>query len=164
MFCPKCKAEYREGFTVCADCGVPLVEALTTEPEFDPVYFFTTEGDSAWELPALLRRAGVACYLYGGNGMFIRMEEEQTVPGELYVDSRDLPRAKRCLSLLSGPPMPVDEDELTDAYDEYMEDGDAEPEPEIDSEREATGDAAWKLFLVFFFIVLGFFVSLFFRK
>lgn len=25
-WCPKCKSEYREGFTVCADCGSPLVE------------------------------------------------------------------------------------------------------------------------------------------
>jgi len=23
-WCPQCGAEYREGFTVCADCGVPL--------------------------------------------------------------------------------------------------------------------------------------------
>jgi uncharacterized Zn finger protein (UPF0148 family) len=30
-WCPKCKSEYREGFTVCADCGTPLVE----EPEED---------------------------------------------------------------------------------------------------------------------------------
>jgi hypothetical protein len=28
MFCPKCGAEYREGFYRCADCGVYLVEAL----------------------------------------------------------------------------------------------------------------------------------------
>ena len=164
MFCPKCKAEYREGFTVCADCGVPLVETLSNEPEFDPVFFFETVGDCAWELPALLRRAGVACYLYGGDGVFIRMEEEPAVPGRLYVDSRDLPKAKACLDLLSGPPVPVDEEDLTDAYDEYMEENDIEPEPEIDSEREATGDVAWKLFLVFLFIVLGFIVSLFFRK
>lgn len=26
MICPKCKNEYREGFTVCADCGVALIE------------------------------------------------------------------------------------------------------------------------------------------
>jgi len=26
MICPKCKAEYRSGFAVCADCEVPLVE------------------------------------------------------------------------------------------------------------------------------------------
>jgi hypothetical protein len=25
MICPQCKAEYRRGFTVCADCGIPLV-------------------------------------------------------------------------------------------------------------------------------------------
>ncbi len=31
MICPKCKAEYREGFTRCADCGVPLVDFLPEE-------------------------------------------------------------------------------------------------------------------------------------
>jgi hypothetical protein len=28
MFCPVCKSEYRQGFTECSDCGVPLVETL----------------------------------------------------------------------------------------------------------------------------------------
>ncbi len=28
MVCPKCKSEYREGFTRCADCDEPLVEVL----------------------------------------------------------------------------------------------------------------------------------------
>lgn len=28
MYCPNCKAEYREGFTRCADCGVELVHEL----------------------------------------------------------------------------------------------------------------------------------------
>jgi len=27
MICPQCKAEYRRGFTICADCDVPLVES-----------------------------------------------------------------------------------------------------------------------------------------
>src|SRR5258708_1633038 len=26
MICPQCNAEYRRGFTMCADCDVPLVE------------------------------------------------------------------------------------------------------------------------------------------
>jgi hypothetical protein len=29
MFCPNCKAEYREGFTECSDCQVPLVKDLS---------------------------------------------------------------------------------------------------------------------------------------
>ena len=33
MFCPKCRAEYREGFTECSDCKVPLVSELPLEPE-----------------------------------------------------------------------------------------------------------------------------------
>ncbi len=30
-WCPKCKNEYVEGITVCADCGVPLVDELPEE-------------------------------------------------------------------------------------------------------------------------------------
>lgn len=36
MFCPECRTEYREGFTECADCKVPLVEEfppLASPPE-----------------------------------------------------------------------------------------------------------------------------------
>ena len=33
MWCPKCKHEYREGVTVCADCGSELVDSLPEEPE-----------------------------------------------------------------------------------------------------------------------------------
>lgn len=32
MFCPECQAEYRQGFTRCADCDVDLVYALPPEP------------------------------------------------------------------------------------------------------------------------------------
>lgn len=38
MWCPKCKNEYREGFTVCADCGCGLVEdrnALTDDMDYE---------------------------------------------------------------------------------------------------------------------------------
>lgn len=33
MFCPVCKSEYREGYTRCADCDVPLVNSLEAERE-----------------------------------------------------------------------------------------------------------------------------------
>ena len=31
MYCPRCKAEYREGFDRCTDCGVELVASLEQE-------------------------------------------------------------------------------------------------------------------------------------
>lgn len=31
MFCPKCKSEFRDGFKVCSDCGVELVDQLPTD-------------------------------------------------------------------------------------------------------------------------------------
>lgn len=37
MFCPRCGAEYREGFTECADCHVPLTDAAPPPPE-EPQY------------------------------------------------------------------------------------------------------------------------------
>jgi hypothetical protein len=33
MFCPKCRVEYREGFSTCADCGAELIPELPPEPE-----------------------------------------------------------------------------------------------------------------------------------
>lgn len=37
MFCPECSAEYREGFSRCSDCDVPLVAALPPE-EMDAMH------------------------------------------------------------------------------------------------------------------------------
>ncbi len=36
-FCPNCKMEYREGFKVCADCKVPLVDKLEEMPKFEAI-------------------------------------------------------------------------------------------------------------------------------
>lgn len=32
MYCPQCRAEYREGFYQCSDCDVPLVVELPPKP------------------------------------------------------------------------------------------------------------------------------------
>jgi len=31
MFCPQCRAEYREGFFRCSDCDIPLVDQLPAD-------------------------------------------------------------------------------------------------------------------------------------
>ena len=153
MWCPKCKSEYRDGFTVCSECGSALMQELPKEPEFEPVFLTRTEAESPWELPELLRRAGIACYLQGGEGMFIRIEPEQEIPGYIYVNRRDLPVAKRCVMMLSRPPVPMEEGDLMEAYDEYMSTaGEPEEVPEEDSE---TGGTVWKVFLTLAFVVIG---------
>src|SRR5689334_16565117 len=35
-FCPRCRSEYRPGFSRCADCDVALVDALPAPPPEDP--------------------------------------------------------------------------------------------------------------------------------
>ena len=76
MFCPRCKAEYRQGFTVCADCDVPLVWQLPassgaaheaessgqgSEPADDPLCSFWSGDDPRIhaELCQLLDEQGI---------------------------------------------------------------------------------------------------------
>ena len=42
-WCPKCRNEYQEGITVCADCGLPLVDELAAEDDFKAVAFIDEE-------------------------------------------------------------------------------------------------------------------------
>ena len=153
MWCPKCKSEYREGFSVCSECGSALVAELPKEPAFEPVFFTTTDAENAWEVQELLRRAGVACYMEDDAGSFIRLDPEQEIPGDVYVNRRDLPVAKRCLMLLSRPPLPIEEEDLMEAYEEYMNREGAE---DAQSEQDADNDsAAWKVFLILGLVAVG---------
>ena len=50
MFCPICRAEYREGFLECTDCDADLVEDLEPMPEipgFVKLATIFSEGDIA---------------------------------------------------------------------------------------------------------------------
>ncbi len=71
MFCPNCRAEYREGITTCADCGVPLVTELETSPtlkvgrKVDDLVTVLSTPDEATALVArsLLEAAGIPCFV-----------------------------------------------------------------------------------------------------
>jgi hypothetical protein len=57
MFCPECKAEYRDGYTHCADCDVDLVAALPQEPEYgEHDAFVTLWSGGAGQMLATIRK------------------------------------------------------------------------------------------------------------
>ena len=76
MFCPTCRAEYREGFHVCADCNVDLVDELTPEPEpefvnLKEVLATYNPADVAF-LKSLLESEGIQYFFKGEHFMYMR--------------------------------------------------------------------------------------------
>jgi len=69
MYCPECRAEYREGFTHCADCDVDLVEALPPEDQAEYLESATVfEGDP--------NNAELVCATLEGSGIEAWVENE----------------------------------------------------------------------------------------
>jgi hypothetical protein len=74
MYCPICRAEYREGFFKCADCKVPLVEGLPQEePEPIPEYVDLQEVMATFDsgeiemAKSLLDVNNISCVVDGQN-------------------------------------------------------------------------------------------------
>jgi hypothetical protein len=65
VFCPKCRDEFREGFTHCPDCDVDLVETLPEVEEPGPLEMVTVleTGDQSLVAVAksVLEGAGIPC-------------------------------------------------------------------------------------------------------
>ncbi len=67
MYCPVCRAEYREGFLECSDCDVDLVEELERMPKIPGFVKLATvfsEGDIA-VIKTSLDKSGIEYYLDG---------------------------------------------------------------------------------------------------
>jgi hypothetical protein len=73
MYCPQCRVEYRDGFTDCSDCQVPLL-AGTPPPEppdgFDPsldlvVVLQTNDSIQLAMTKGLLEDAGIPFFVLG---------------------------------------------------------------------------------------------------
>lgn len=73
MYCPKCLTEYREGFTECSDCQVPLLPGPPPpEPPsaFDPdldlvVVLETNDAIQLAMAKGMLEDAGIPFYVLG---------------------------------------------------------------------------------------------------
>ena len=72
MYCPQCRAEYRDGFTECSDCQVPLLAGAPPEPHsgFNPdldlvVVLETNDGIQLAMAKGLLEDAGIPFFVLG---------------------------------------------------------------------------------------------------
>jgi hypothetical protein len=78
MFCPKCRAEYRDGFSSCSDCHVELVENLPPLEEDRPVFVDFTEILATYNpadivfLKSLLDSEGIRYFFKGEHFMYMR--------------------------------------------------------------------------------------------
>ena len=96
MICPNCKAEYRHGIYVCAECDVPLVDVLpddeqpgNTEPQdnvFMDIFISSNAGEIAM-IKSLLDDAGIDYYFQGERFASVHAG---AYPSRLYV------RADQC--------------------------------------------------------------------
>jgi Putative prokaryotic signal transducing protein len=95
MFCPKCKSEYREGFSVCADCNVELIEELPPEKEPEFIEYEEILGTynpaDIMIIKSILDAENITYYFNAEHFMYVRPMAE---PARLMVAKEDVETAK----------------------------------------------------------------------
>ncbi|GMR23702.1 MAG: hypothetical protein BMS9Abin37_2160 [Acidobacteriota bacterium] len=119
MFCPECRAEYREGFTVCADCNIGLVptlpEALPGQNDERPDMELATVFDST--NPALigiaktvLESAGIEFLVVGEDGARVFSGNPFLGRVRLQVEKKLAEEAEALLSEISESEEPLQDE------------------------------------------------------
>lgn len=98
MYCPKCKGEYRAGFTQCVDCQIPLVNELPQsgpdQAPIDLVEVLSTADPGLIALVKSVLEAEEIPYLAHGEH-FSRMHA--TIPVRFLVAKEDVEEARELL-------------------------------------------------------------------
>ncbi|MCB9637344.1 MAG: DUF2007 domain-containing protein [Myxococcales bacterium] len=136
MYCPKCGAEYRDGFSVCSECKVDLVAGSPPEEEhidatFKEVLHTFNTGDIAF-IKSLLESEGIEYFFQGENFMSVRPLLE---PVRLMVRED---QSQRAYDLLKGADLAfkaisVEKTEIEDSPEDF---------PETSTEPSETKDNA----------------------
>ncbi len=156
-FCPECHDEYDEGYTICADCGCTLVDALAAKPMLPeeplramrPALLYSTDSLQSRIISNILEQEGVPVLVRDKtlSGNYVSIYSGYSVYGKkLYVDEADLPRAQQILESFLVP-KPIEENDNSDLLE------DTPTEDTVSSRR--LRNRALILFLIFFGIPLG---------
>jgi hypothetical protein len=103
MFCPQCETEYREGFTECADCNIPLVAYLPEKPKPKPdlklVEILKTRSlDDLRQIQEILEEAKVTYYFQLESRR--RAEPIKGRAKILFIEEQDTERVRELLKYL----------------------------------------------------------------
>lgn len=98
MFCPVCRSEYRQGFTICSDCDVELVHELPSEQveefiEYEEVLNTFNPADIAF-IKSILDSEEITYYFHGEHFNYVRPLVE---PARLMVKKDQVETAKELL-------------------------------------------------------------------
>lgn len=109
-YCPKCRAEFREGFSMCNTCGVPLIAGEVPKKNEkkeagEPVCIHTVNDTfQANQILALLKDNDIVAYIRGsGASDYITIYYGYSNLGtSIYVDKNDAERAKELIEVFLG--------------------------------------------------------------
>lgn len=135
-WCPKCKNEYREGITVCADCGTPLVDDIVEEVVKKEV-FSTPDEELVKRFQAFLEYSDIH------SGSYEYVEEKEGFV--FFVGEKDLKQVKK---LFKGFAIAESEKAVKKALEEMpvnnqipnLEEGEELSEEELAELAESAGE------------------------
>jgi len=99
MFCPRCRSEYRQGFSRCKRCDLELIEALPPEPAPEYIEYVQVLGtynpaDIAF-IKSVLDAEGIIYYFLGEHFLYIRPLAD---PARLMVKADQVEKAREILT------------------------------------------------------------------
>lgn len=112
-FCPCCRTEYDDGYSLCAGCGACLVDSLPAEPEKEPVRYVSMKRMFLLSTPGSIESAMIVDVL-SQHGIRAFTQQKETgnylniysgfsaYSEDLYVDAADYEGAGTGISFPAG--------------------------------------------------------------
>lgn len=103
LFCPKCKSEFREGFSWCSSCNVELITDLPSNPDkkvsgfidYEFIYSTFIPGEVAL-IKSLLDSENITYFILGENLLYVPLFE----PARIMIKKDQAMKAREILGAI----------------------------------------------------------------